>query len=239
MIKTSTSRKLHRILGVIVGIQVLVWTISGAVFVWNDIETVRGDDSRTAPEPFSIQADWISPGAVDTQGRLDPERVTDIGLVRIGPETLYRLTDDDGAIVLADVRSGALREPLSREEAVQLARASFAIDADVAGAELLTSDRVGAHHEFRGGELPAWVVQFDHSSGTRVYVSQRGGAVTRHRNQTWRVFDFFWMLHTMDYAGRDDFNHPLIKVISIAAITLTLSGYLLFSRTSSMRRRRR
>jgi hypothetical protein len=82
-------------------------------------------------------------------------------------------------------------------------------------------------------------VQFDHSSGTRVYVSQRGGTVTRHRNQTWRVFDFFWMLHTMDYAGRDDFNHPLIKVISIAAITLTLSGYLLFSRTSSIRRRRR
>jgi hypothetical protein len=125
MIKTSTSRKLHRILGVIVGIQVLVWTISGAVFVWNDIETVRGDDSLTAPEPFSIQPDWISPGAVDTQGRLDPEHVTGIGLVRIGPEILYRLADADGAIVLADVRSGALREPLSRDEAVQRPRPTW------------------------------------------------------------------------------------------------------------------
>jgi hypothetical protein len=239
MIKTSTSRKLHRILGVIIGIQVLIWTISGAVFVWNDIESVRGDDSRTVPEPFSMQPDWVSPATVDARGRLDANRITDIGLVRIGAETYYRLTDESGAIVLASVLSGQIREPVSRKEAVRLAQASYTIEAPVAGIELLEGDEIGPHHEYRGGELPAWVVQFDHSSRTRVYVSQRGGTVTRHRNQTWRMFDFFWMLHTMDYRGRDDFNHSLIKSVSLAAIALTVSGYLLFSRTSRLRRKRR
>ena len=70
-------------------------------------------------------------------------------------------------------------------------------------------------------------------------MSQHGAAVTSHRNRTWRVFDFFWMLHTMDYRGRDDFNHALIKFVSLAAISLAISGYLLFGRTSATLRRRR
>ena len=38
------------------------------------------------------------------------------------------------------------------------------------------------------------------------------------------VYDFFWMLHTMDYAGRDNFNNPLIITIGMAALWLSISG---------------
>lgn len=239
MIKTSVVRKLHRVLGVIIGIQVLLWTISGAIFVWNDIESVRGDDMRVSPAPFVLDGDWIAPTAIDLDGQLDRERIEGVDLVRIGDSVCYRIEDEDGRTALADVRTGAVREPLDRDEAVALARSSFEAETDVASVTLLTSDQVGPHHEYRGGPVPAWVVQLDHPSRTRVYVSRDGASVTSHRNRTWRVFDFFWMLHTMDYRARDDFNHGLIKAVSLAAIVLGISGYLLFGRTSAVLRRRR
>jgi uncharacterized iron-regulated membrane protein len=239
MIKTSFLRKLHRVLGVVIGIQLLIWTVSGAVFAWNDIESVRGDDKRIRPEPLALGSDWVAPSEIDFDGQLDPGRISGLDLARIGDATFYRFQDDEGRTVLADVVTGKVRTPLDRDEAVALARASFAGDVEVGSATLLTADQVGSHHEYRSGVLPAWVVQLDHPSNTRVYVTQHGAAVTSHRNRTWRIFDFFWMLHTMDYRGRDDFNHALIKTISLAAIALGISGYFLFGRTSAVLRRRR
>lgn len=37
------------------------------------------------------------------------------------------------------------------------------------------------------------------------------------------------MLHTMDYANRVSFNHPLIVIVAIGAVWLALTGlYLVF-----------
>ena len=68
--------------------------------------------------------------------------------------------------------------------------------------------------------------------GTQFDDSHRHGAVlcrerwTFHRGTaaSWRVYDFFWILHTMDYAGRDNFNDPLIVTIGMAALWLSISG---------------
>lgn len=57
----------------------------------------------------------------------------------------------------------------------------------------------------------------------------------RHRD--WRTFDFLWMLHTMDYAGRDDFNNLLLRVFSVLGLATVLSGFVLFGFTSRRVRR--
>ncbi|MDP0971870.1 hypothetical protein Q6294_33595, partial [Klebsiella pneumoniae] len=56
------------------------------------------------------------------------------------------------------------------------------------------------------------------------------GDVLEHRNKTWRLFDFFWMLHIMDYSGRQDFNNPLVVSAAVGGFWLALSGiWLLFT----------
>lgn len=69
--------------------------------------------------------------------------------------------------------------------------------------------------EHRGREqpLPAWAVAFDHPSGATLYVAAELGTVVRVRNRKLRAFDFLWMLHTMDYHGRDDFNNVVPSCI--------------------------
>ena len=234
--KTAWIRKGHRWLGFFLGAQLLLWTASGAFFAWTNLDEVHGDPLRVEAEPLTLGADWVSPSEIRL-GESEAQLI-DLSLTRIGEQTFYRLRTASGGVYLADVRSGELRPPLNRDEAVALARASFRPDAEVTDVTRLDAASVGAHHEYRESPLPAWQVRFDHGSGTRVYVDERGGQVTKHRNDVWRAFDFLWMLHTMDYRGRDDFNNPLLRAISVLAIVLAISGYALWSKTSTRRRRR-
>jgi hypothetical protein len=65
------------------------------------------------------------------------------------------------------------------------------------------------------------------------------------RGDTWRTWDFFWMLHNMDYVNRKSFNHPLIIFVAFGTLWLSGTGfYLLFKSFSRadfrwLRRRRK
>jgi hypothetical protein len=79
---------------------------------------------------------------------------------------------------------------------------------------------------------PAWRVDFADDQNSSFYVSQESGKLLERRNDTWRIWDFVWMLHNMDYLNRTSFNHPLIVIVGFGAVWLALTGfYLLFKTT--------
>lgn len=123
---------------------------------------------------------------------------------------------------------------MGREEAVRIARAEFAHPARVRTVEYLSAGSVGAHHEYREQPLPAWAISFEHGSGATAYVAAEQGNLVRVRNNRWRVFDFFWMLHTMDYAGRDNFNNLVLRAFSVLGLVTVASGFILFWLTSRL-----
>ncbi|MBK9993540.1 MAG: hypothetical protein IPP01_06005 [Saprospiraceae bacterium] len=126
-------------------------------------------------------------------------------MIQILGEPVYQIIYTDGKI--KDKRFNwqwqipELRNALSKEEAIKVAQKSFYKDAMVSQVEYLTN--AGQHHEYRESPLPAYAVKFDHPSNTTVYVSSELGTVQKFRNDKWRIFDFLWMMHTMDYQGRD------------------------------------
>jgi Na+-transporting NADH:ubiquinone oxidoreductase subunit NqrF len=77
---------------------------------------------------------------------------------------------------------------------------------------------------------PVWSVRFDDPRETTLYFSAADGRFVAARNDTWRLFDVFWMLHTMDYRGRDNFNNPLVIFAGTGALWLALSGFILLFR---------
>lgn len=236
-------RKIHRFLGLIIGLQLLLWTASGLFFSWNDIEKVRGEH-LTAPPPAlaPIDAAILSPrDALETAARRFPgwEHAESISLRTLLDDPVYEVRFRAEGTVrygLIDARSGRLRSPLAEAEAVALAVNDFVPDADVTNVELLES--VGSASEYRDRDLPAYRVDFGHPTGTRIYVSADRGLVTARRNNTWRVFDFLWMFHIMDYEARDDINNILLRVLSVSGLATVLSGYLLWGFTSRYLRRR-
>ena len=55
----------------------------------------------------------------------------------------------------------------------------------------------------------------------------RSGELLTLPNDAWVIYDFFWRLHIMDYAGGEDFNNNLLRGASLAAIALVLTGLTL------------
>ncbi|WP_370590006.1 hypothetical protein [Rufibacter sp. LB8] len=78
-----------------------------------------------------------------------------------------------------------------------------------------------------------------HPSQTTVYVAAELGEVMKFRNNKWRIFDFLWMLHTMDYQGRDNIGNVLLRIFSIAGMVTILSGFALFYVSSGFRRKKK
>ncbi|NDC76611.1 MAG: hypothetical protein EBZ67_01835 [Chitinophagia bacterium] len=235
------ARVWHRWLGFVFGLQFLLWTLGGLYFSWTSLPNVRGDDIRKAPQPLSL-ADLPSAGLGEAMSSfrglhpkaeiLDLRWSEDVGkrghfLVRYlekGVEHHARL-DPEKATLLPDI------EP---EEAGAIALNGLTIPARVAEVRLL--ERVGQDHEYREKPLPAYAVRLSGEKGYTVYVGRETGQIHNIRNTKWRVFDFLWMLHIMDYRGRDDINNRILRLASVLGLITLASGYLLFFLT---RRRRR
>lgn len=107
-----------------------------------------------------------------------------------------------------------------------MAKSGYSGKGTVISVESLTE--TNGHHEYREAPLPAVAVTFDDPRGTTVYVATELGTVQKHRNRPWRRFDFLWMLHTMDYTGRDNITNWLLRIFSVFGLATVTSGFVLF-----------
>ena len=66
--------------------------------------------------------------------------------------------------------------------------------------------------------------------------------VTARRSTLWRVYDFLWGLHIMDWRGHEDFNTPLLIGATLLGLIVVIAGIVMLpSRlglTAWLRRRR-
>ena len=71
-------RKTHRYLGLFIGIQFLLWTISGLYFSWTDIDDIHGDQFRNLQyQPKAFQS-LISPSQLDVPLGIKTIEIRDI-----------------------------------------------------------------------------------------------------------------------------------------------------------------
>ncbi|PCE62810.1 PepSY domain-containing protein [Sediminicola luteus] len=225
------TRKWHRYLGFVLGIQFLLWTIGGLYFSWTNIETIRGSDLRNPEAVVAIKDSMLSPSIVAESIGVDSVR--SIELRSVLGEPFYELSFSEKGIesvALVHALTGQKRKPLSKSEAEQMAMRSLNVKAPILKTELIQES--GKHHEYRNKPLPAFAVSFGAPAQTTIYISQNDARVRNFRNDQWRAFDFLWMLHTMDYAGRDDFNNFVLRLFSIFGLITLGSGFLLYGLTS-------
>jgi len=232
---------LHRWIGLIVALQLLLWSVGGFIFNILDIDMVRGHNERREQAPAAIGATnaIVGPSTVLAALRNSGEQgeVHAMHLRVQGERLLYEVRRDGKVFARFDAQSVEQLPIITLEEARAVARADFLPEADILSAELLQGD---PPTEIRGREMPVYRVVFDHPRATHIYISPTSGEVIARRNAPWRLFDFFWMLHTMDYRGRDDFNHGLLTFFSLLAVVTSLSGILLWGiRLPRLWRRRR
>lgn len=204
--------------GLILGVQILLWMTSGAVMSLFERELVQGEtraaaDIRPELEPRS----YASPGGVIAQA----PGATDVRLTTFLGRSVYEATTPDG-VALFDAETAEKLSPITEEMASAAAKSDYAGKASIASLELLSDPP----HEYRGPK-PVWRATFDDELGTRLYISAATGRVVARRNAFWRVYDFFRMLHVMDYSDRTNFNNPLLRITAVISVVFVLSGLTL------------
>ena len=221
----------HRWTALLVSLQLLAWSVGGFTFSILDLDNVHGDWERSMAEPESIRLDRVhlTPQEVLNEaaaGGLDMEKVVVLSLRRRLHTTVYELYGaEDRALGVVDAHTGQFSRRISPEQAKSAALADFEPQAGVASVTLLEGD---PPLEYRGKPMPVYQVVLDHPKNPHLYVSPVTGEIITRRNKPWRIFDFFWMLHIMDYRERDDFNHWLLTGMSSLAILTSVSGLLLW-----------
>ena len=134
---------------------------------------------------------------------------------------LVHIRKPNAMVLLFNVYSLALRKEINEKDAIQLAQNSLKDPSKLLKTEYLTTTH--GHHEYREKPLPAYAITFDKPNNTTVYVSKDLGTVQSFRNNQWRIFDFLWMMHTMDYQERDNFNNWIIRLFSICLLYTSTS----------------
>ncbi|MFN0139892.1 MAG: PepSY domain-containing protein [Pyrinomonadaceae bacterium] len=236
-------RKSHRYLGIFIGIQFFLWTLGGLYFSWTDLDEVHGDHLHHKPAAMVETAAMISPteALISNSSACKTPDFKSLMIVSILGDTFYSLACDDGSgrktPLLISAIDGKRRAPLSESEARSVAAASMHEQREIKSVELITEDTMGRHHEYREKPMPAWAVTFDGPEEPTAYVAATDGQVHAMRTTGWRVFDFLWMLHTMDFAGRDNINNYVLRAFSVLGICTVMSGFLLFAVSSKGLRR--
>jgi uncharacterized iron-regulated membrane protein len=214
-------RKAHRYLGLFLGVQFLLWTVSGLYFSWTDIDEIHGDQFKNLTYEAKAFDNLKSPTVVYSASGLKTIELRDLNNI---PHYWVNNTQ------LINANIGKVRNGITEKEALYVAKNYMKDGLEVTGIALI--DEAGKHHEYRKKLLPAYVISYKSDENIKAYVSVIDGKFQTVRHQDWRWFDFLWMTHTMDYEGRDDFNTIILRAFSLLGFITVFSGFLLWFTTS-------
>lgn len=214
--------RIHKWVALVVGVQIVLWVVGGVVMSVIPIERVRGEHniSEAAGTPIDPSSVIAIGQAAEAAFPNIPVNTAHLQIWQGQP--VWNVVVADGRSRLVDAVTGEIITPISRERAVEIAVADYAGDPEISAIEYFED---ATWESRRPG--PAWRVSFDDGEGTRIYVSPESGLVTARRNDAWRFYDFFWMLHIMDYEERENFNNPLLITAALLALLTVLAGLLL------------
>ena len=217
----------HKWLSLVVGVQLVLWLISGLAFALLDSSVVSGRHlaERQETATLSAGASLVSHGEIAGLYQNADSNIVDIRLQPGFDRPVYRVQTGEG-VELRDALSGNL-VMIDEALATEIAARDYAGDDSLIG----TPQRLSQPNmESRRHDGPMWRVDVADEGNTSLYISAADGRVLERRNDTWRLFDIFWMLHIMDYTERQDFNNPFVVIFGIGALLLSISGcVMLFS----------
>jgi uncharacterized iron-regulated membrane protein len=214
------ARKSHKWLGLFIGLQLVIWSLSGLYMTVVHIDTIHGDHLIRPTQQAQVDAHELA----DPLGVAAAHEGETVRLAWLREQPIYVVRSDAGELAV-DARTRRAVAPPAEQEIRAIASATYTGSEPIASAQLI-SDIPG---EIRGRKPPLWRVEFDQWNKPTLYFSPVTGELVSRRHELWRIFDFVWMLHIMDYDERENVNNTLLRIFTWGAVLMALSGiWLLF-----------
>ena len=204
-------RTFHKYLSLAISIQLLLWTISGIYFAFNKIELIRGEQYILEQENTEVNLKKFTASF----------KANNITILKRLDEWILKV--EDPVVHYIDLKGNKLNS-LNSEEAKQIVKNKTSLIPLIA--VKIESPSKGS--EFRGRNLPMFKVTTNSNDEVNVYIDALSGEVAAIRSDSWRIWDFLWGTHIMDYSERENIDNLLLKIFSILALISALSGIVLF-----------
>jgi len=205
--------------GLLLAIQIIFWFLSGFLMSFMPIEEIHGDHIL---EPADSEAVTLQPENLQTLSAKISTPIKSLQLKRWLDRTIIELTTPDN-VVRFDADTLQALPDIDENQVRQVIALRVLPHYDIKAIHYLSQ----VPSEARGREAPLWQVELLGDENPNVYISAQTGDIVAVRTDRWRLFDFVWMLHIMDYDERSDFNHPLLYITALSALLFTISGIIL------------
>lgn len=209
-------KRLHKWIALVVGLQLLLWVISGLVFSFIDHKLVKGRFIYKAEQASEIKS--ISNFSNILKLYPNATQVTQLNILN---RQVVKISMQDSEVVY-DIAKG-IEIDFSETLIRQIAELGYKGGGQLSQLKLQSF----RNDENRGMSLPVWQLDYDDQYSTHLYLSANSGELLGVRTDSWRIFDFFMMLHFMDYGDRGNFNSPLIIFFALVMLMFSISGMLL------------
>jgi uncharacterized membrane protein YkoI len=212
--------KIHKWVGLILGIQILLWILGGLIMSAFPLSRVHGDHTRAFIDRSPLNFKEVYPLARVLPSVRSP--IESVSLENGDRGLVYNVKIQQWRSLYYDAITGKQLPPITQQEAETIAAKNYRGSALINNAGFIEDS--GGEYK---GIVPAWRIEFDDRESTTFYIEADSGKISASRNTMWRVYDFMWMLHIMDYEEREDFNHPLLIIFAASSLFFVVTGIIL------------
>jgi hypothetical protein len=213
--------KAHRWLAALIGIQILIWFGSGTIMAILPMEKVRGEHLLKKSDPVVLANKDLTGNTARVLAQL-PRPPHKVEIYALAGRPVLRAEDSTGA-ALFDITTARQISPLPKATAISLVQAGSTKALPRATARWITEKST----DYRG-DLPAWRVDGNDDEDARFYVDPTSGQIKPVRTGLWRIYDFIWGLHIMDWKNHSDTGSLLLSISGGLAVLAALAGIVLF-----------
>ena len=224
--KPATLRRIHRWLGLVFSLSILMSTLSGVLHTV--MTRTQQPPPPALPSGGGLQPESITCSVSEALSKLGADRgaVKAVNVRGINGAPWYQIYTSKGAPIYLSAKDG--REDASQDElyAKEIASA-FLGGAELRKTDFLTSFNSEYINIFR--ILPVHRFDADDGKGTRVYVSTATGSVTRHTDNR-RQFEanVFSNFHKLSFIPDKNVRDWVLVGLTGAAAVVAIIGIALF-----------
>jgi len=215
----KTSRKLHKWLMLFLGVQFVIWSVTGAYMVIFDIDYIHGD-SLVTQHQTPIDVNKINISLTDIIKKYPDAQNINLAVLIDSPVYRFKIAQKN---VMLNACSGEVLSPINEVMAVKLAKHYYSADDDISEIELLTNN---PPFELSKRHLPAYRVNFEAFGSPSLYINAHSGKVVTKRHEFWRLFDWMFRFHIADYQDGEPDN-LLLFWLSIVSLFAVITGLVL------------
>ncbi len=216
-------RKYHKWLMAFIGVQFLIWSITGLYMVSMNIHFIHGENlTKHQQQKVNLaQVNYSINALLD-----DYPNATGVTLSSLMDKPVYRFNVAKQGKHLVDASSGVRLAKVDETLAKQIASYYYTGNKTIKSVRLMSKVQ-DMPAELSPRHLPFWQVTFNDFANPTFYIQQDSAAIVTKRHDYWRAFDWMWRFHIMDYDDGENVANWFLLLIASLGLLAAIAGAVL------------